>query len=171
MSHATADLEYFMCDMCHTYVHRDIYCPHRRECKGRDSKELKKDEVVAIRKELESSLSGTRCGGVGSVSAGGGRQSRFAAPVVDCGLKRTSDAGAATTSASAPPLVYKRRGVIEQLTTLGVRRELEAHAHIQSAFELAGVAKAPSSGQQPEADDDDDDDKDLEEFFFGKGQQ
>eukprot|EP00758_Cryptobia_borreli_P014504 Tbor_TRINITY_DN5927_c2_g3::TRINITY_DN5927_c2_g3_i1::g.18245::m.18245 len=53
MSHATADLEYFMCDMCHTYIHRDIYCPHRRECKGRESQELKKGEVLAIRSELD----------------------------------------------------------------------------------------------------------------------
>lgn len=53
MSHCTADLEYFKCDMCHVYFHRDIFCPHRRECKGKDSQELKKDEVAVIADRLD----------------------------------------------------------------------------------------------------------------------
>lgn len=41
-----------MCDMCRVYVHRDIYCDHRRACKGPDSKELKKGECSAISEEI-----------------------------------------------------------------------------------------------------------------------
>ena len=54
MSHATSDLEYFMCDMCRVYVHRDIYCPHRRECKGPNSKELKKGECAKIAELIDA---------------------------------------------------------------------------------------------------------------------
>ena len=50
---ATSDLEYFMCDMCRVYMHRDIFCDHRRQCKGPDSKELKKHESEAIGKVLD----------------------------------------------------------------------------------------------------------------------
>eukprot|EP00388_Colpodella_angusta_P036434 GDKK01038877.1.p1 GENE.GDKK01038877.1~~GDKK01038877.1.p1 ORF type:complete len:159 (-),score=13.33 GDKK01038877.1:96-572(-) len=53
MSHATADLEYFQCDMCQTYMHRDIYCNHRRECKGKDSQEIKKGDVARISRDLD----------------------------------------------------------------------------------------------------------------------
>lgn len=53
MSHATADLEYFQCDMCQTYMHRDIYCNHRRECKGKDSQEIKKADVLRISRDLD----------------------------------------------------------------------------------------------------------------------
>jgi tricorn protease-like protein len=52
MSHATSDLEYFMCDMCQVYVHRDIYCNHRRACKGPDSQELKKGECNTLNEEI-----------------------------------------------------------------------------------------------------------------------
>jgi hypothetical protein len=54
MSHATSDLEYFMCDMCRVYVHRDIFCPHRRECKGPTSKELKKGECAKIASAIDA---------------------------------------------------------------------------------------------------------------------
>jgi NAD-dependent SIR2 family protein deacetylase len=53
MSRCTADLEFLQCDMCQTYFHKDIFCPHRRECKGKDSKELKKGEAEAILKQLD----------------------------------------------------------------------------------------------------------------------
>ena len=48
MASLTVDLDYFKCDMCGTYFHKDIYCDHRRQCKGKDSQELKKGEVAAI---------------------------------------------------------------------------------------------------------------------------
>ncbi|RNE95124.1 uncharacterized protein Tco025E_10169 [Trypanosoma conorhini] len=53
MSHVTADLEYFKCDMCGVYLHKDIFCDHRRECKGLDSTELKKSECRQIEMELD----------------------------------------------------------------------------------------------------------------------
>lgn len=51
---ATADLEFFMCDMCRVYVHRDIFCDHRRACKGPDCQELRKHEAEAIGRELDA---------------------------------------------------------------------------------------------------------------------
>ena len=54
MSHATSDLEYFKCDMCATYMHKEIYCDHRRGCKGKDSKELTKQQVAAVQKVLDA---------------------------------------------------------------------------------------------------------------------
>ncbi|KAF8302833.1 hypothetical protein TcYC6_0046280 [Trypanosoma cruzi] len=53
MSHVTADLEYFKCDMCGVYLHKDIFCDHRRECKGLDSKELKKSQCCQIGMALD----------------------------------------------------------------------------------------------------------------------
>lgn len=44
MSHVTADLEFFKCDLCSVYFHKDIFCDHRRDCKGLNSQELKKSE-------------------------------------------------------------------------------------------------------------------------------
>lgn len=52
MSHATADLEYFKCDVCGVYLHQDIFCDHRRECKGLGSTELKKSECRKIQELL-----------------------------------------------------------------------------------------------------------------------
>jgi hypothetical protein len=63
MSHATSDLEFFMCDLCRVYVHRDIYCNHRRECKGLDSKELKKGEVNALSEAIGRSCRATYLNG------------------------------------------------------------------------------------------------------------
>jgi hypothetical protein len=53
MSRCTADLEFLQCDMCGTYFHKEIFCPHRRECRGKDSKELKKAEAEQILKQLD----------------------------------------------------------------------------------------------------------------------
>lgn len=44
MSHVTADLEFFKCDLCSIYFHKDIFCDHRRDCKGLNSQEFKKSE-------------------------------------------------------------------------------------------------------------------------------
>lgn len=52
MSRCTADLEYLQCDLCNTYFHKDIFCPHRRECKGAGSVELKKNEAAALLQQL-----------------------------------------------------------------------------------------------------------------------
>lgn len=48
MTQVTSDLEYFKCDMCGKYLHRDIFCPHRRECKGADSVELTRTQADAV---------------------------------------------------------------------------------------------------------------------------
>ncbi|RNF04706.1 hypothetical protein TraAM80_05040 [Trypanosoma rangeli] len=53
MSHVTADLEYFKCDMCGVYLHKDIFCDHRRECKGLDSTEMKKSQCRQIELALD----------------------------------------------------------------------------------------------------------------------
>ncbi|KPI84511.1 hypothetical protein ABL78_6446 [Leptomonas seymouri] len=52
MSHMTADLEYFKCDMCGVYMHRDIFCDHRRDCHGRDSTMLKRGECAKLSEAL-----------------------------------------------------------------------------------------------------------------------
>nr|CCC91607.1 conserved hypothetical protein [Trypanosoma congolense IL3000] len=52
MSQVTADLEYFKCDMCGIYLHKDIFCDHRRECKGLHSDELKKSECRKVEEAL-----------------------------------------------------------------------------------------------------------------------
>ncbi|EPY39111.1 hypothetical protein AGDE_04818 [Angomonas deanei] len=52
MSHVTADLEYFQCDMCAKYLHKDIFCDHRRDCKGLHSTELKRAECKRIEEAL-----------------------------------------------------------------------------------------------------------------------
>ena len=61
MSHATSDLEFFMCDMCQVYVHRDIFCSHRRECKGPNSQELRKAECEAIWGQIDKVLRPQNC--------------------------------------------------------------------------------------------------------------
>jgi hypothetical protein len=48
----TADLEYFKCDMCGVYMHRDIFCDHRRDCHGRDSTMLKRGECAKLSEAL-----------------------------------------------------------------------------------------------------------------------
>ena len=53
MSRCTSDLEFLQCDMCLTYFHKDIFCPHRRECKGANSQEMKKSEAEKLRIELD----------------------------------------------------------------------------------------------------------------------
>lgn len=52
MTQVTADLEYFKCDVCGVYLHKDIFCNHRRDCKGLNSQELKKSECRALEAEL-----------------------------------------------------------------------------------------------------------------------
>ena len=53
MSQVTADLEYFKCDVCFTYFHRDIFCDHRRHCNGAGSTELNKRQAAAIADQLD----------------------------------------------------------------------------------------------------------------------
>lgn len=53
MSQMTADLEYLKCDMCGTYFHKEIFCPHRRECKGKDCKEIRKAEAQLINDTID----------------------------------------------------------------------------------------------------------------------
>lgn len=52
MSHMTADLEYMKCDMCGVYLHKDIFCDHRRECHGFGSTTLKRSECRQLEAEL-----------------------------------------------------------------------------------------------------------------------
>eukprot|EP00760_Papus_ankaliazontas_P019231 PhM_4_TR17966/c0_g1_i1/m.76689 len=47
----TSDMEFLRCDLCFKYLHKDIFCDHRRQCKGLDSTELKPKEV---RSKLDS---------------------------------------------------------------------------------------------------------------------
>ncbi|KAG8339661.1 hypothetical protein TRVL_09513 [Trypanosoma vivax] len=56
MTQVTADLEYFKCDMCDVYLHKDIFCNHRRECKGLNSTELKKSQCRQIESTLNEDL-------------------------------------------------------------------------------------------------------------------
>lgn len=50
----TADLEFFKCDLCLTYFHRDIFCDHRRHCKGAGSTELNAKQADQIAASLDS---------------------------------------------------------------------------------------------------------------------
>lgn len=54
MTHVTADLEYFKCDVCGVYLHKDIFCDHRRDCKGLNSQELKRSECRALQEDLSA---------------------------------------------------------------------------------------------------------------------
>eukprot|EP01059_Diplonema_ambulator_P007009 TRINITY_DN16559_c0_g1_i1.p1 TRINITY_DN16559_c0_g1~~TRINITY_DN16559_c0_g1_i1.p1 ORF type:complete len:132 (+),score=45.41 TRINITY_DN16559_c0_g1_i1:52-447(+) len=49
----TADGEFFKCDMCGTYFHMNIFCSHRRQCKGLDSQEMKKELIAEVQGELD----------------------------------------------------------------------------------------------------------------------
>ena len=49
----TADLEYLRCDMCGKYLHVDIFCDHRRACKGKDSVEITAQEASRIHSLLD----------------------------------------------------------------------------------------------------------------------
>ena len=68
MAQVTADLEYFKCDLCSTYFHRDIFCDHRRLCNGPGSTELNKRQADAVSHALdvEESRSRSRTGGPGA---------------------------------------------------------------------------------------------------------
>lgn len=58
MSQVTADLEFFKCDVCGVYLHKDIFCNHRRECKGSESQEISKRECLRIEQQLNDSIRG-----------------------------------------------------------------------------------------------------------------
>merc|ERR1711991_1285225 len=60
MTSLTADLEYFKCDLCATYFHKDIFCDHRRLCNGPDSKELNRKQADKIAEALDSEESRAR---------------------------------------------------------------------------------------------------------------
>eukprot|EP01065_Artemidia_motanka_P019183 TRINITY_DN2273_c5_g1_i1.p1 TRINITY_DN2273_c5_g1~~TRINITY_DN2273_c5_g1_i1.p1 ORF type:complete len:159 (+),score=54.71 TRINITY_DN2273_c5_g1_i1:60-479(+) len=49
----TADGEFFKCDMCGTYFHGNIFCSHRRQCKGPNSQEMKKELVAEVQGQLD----------------------------------------------------------------------------------------------------------------------
>eukprot|EP01060_Flectonema_neradi_P003394 TRINITY_DN12176_c0_g1_i1.p1 TRINITY_DN12176_c0_g1~~TRINITY_DN12176_c0_g1_i1.p1 ORF type:complete len:150 (+),score=35.18 TRINITY_DN12176_c0_g1_i1:62-451(+) len=49
----TADGEFFKCDMCGVYFHMNIFCSHRRQCKGADSQEMKKEQIEEATKQLD----------------------------------------------------------------------------------------------------------------------
>jgi len=48
----TSDMEFMRCDMCYKYLHKDIFCDHRRICKGPDSTELKPQQCKNIQQAL-----------------------------------------------------------------------------------------------------------------------
>ena len=71
-----------------------------------------------------------------------------------------------------PILATKRKDVIEQMATLGVRRELEGDAQGITALELVGGGgvTAPTSSCNSNNNNNTtnkEEDEDLEEFFFG----
>ena len=49
----TADGEFFKCDMCGIYLHMNIFCSHRRQCKGLNSKEMKKELIAEVQQDLD----------------------------------------------------------------------------------------------------------------------
>ncbi|KAJ9461341.1 hypothetical protein DIPPA_21212 [Diplonema papillatum] len=49
----TADGEFFKCDMCGVYFHMNIFCSHRRQCKGLDSQEMKKELIAEVWSDLD----------------------------------------------------------------------------------------------------------------------
>lgn len=53
MTRCTADLEYFQCDLCRKYFHKDIFCPHRRACKGPDSQEMDTKDALALGRNFD----------------------------------------------------------------------------------------------------------------------
>ena len=55
----TADGEFFKCDMCGVYFHMNIFCSHRRQCKGLDSQEMKKELIAEVQGGLDKD--GRRC--------------------------------------------------------------------------------------------------------------
>eukprot|EP00796_Vickermania_ingenoplastis_P001175 gene1175-692_t len=52
MTQVTADLEYFKCDVCGVFLHKDIFCDHRRDCKGLNSQELRRSECRLLEAKL-----------------------------------------------------------------------------------------------------------------------
>lgn len=103
MSHATADLEYFKCDLCGVYLHKDIFCDHRRDCKGPNSVELKKSECKALERQVD--LETRRLIAAREASAvGGSSSSSGAADALACGPNRagTSPSSSSTSEPSFP---------------------------------------------------------------------
>lgn len=88
MASCTSDLQYFKCDMCGTYFHMDIFCPHRRQCKGKDSKELKKPEADAIAAALDRQSREERASRVKAEAADGPTAIDADAAVVCSGLDK-----------------------------------------------------------------------------------
>ena len=102
------------------------------------------------------------------------RKSRFSAPVVNCGvsLAAAADKTSPNNNNKQPIIATKRKDVIEQMATLGVRRELEGDAQGITALELVGGGgvTAPTSSCNSNNNNNTtnkEEDEDLEEFFFG----
>ncbi|GET85903.1 hypothetical protein conserved [Leishmania tarentolae] len=118
MSHMTADLEYFKCDMCGVYMHRDIFCDHRRDCYGLGSTQLKRSEcqrmAEALGRETRELL--LRKDGVGTRVAS------------------SSQGGTYAQTCAAPP------------TTVTIRELKDLEAHAESSRDVEG-AVAASCGQ------------------------
>ncbi|AYU76072.1 conserved hypothetical protein [Leishmania infantum JPCM5] len=120
MSHMTADLEYFKCDMCGVYMHRDIFCDHRRDCHGLGSTQLKRGECQRIAEAL-------------------GRETRE--------LLLRKDGGGMRAASSSQGSTHTQTGAACTTTvTAGERKDLEAHA--ESTRYVEGAAAA-SSGHVP----------------------
>jgi hypothetical protein len=87
MSSMTADLEYFKCDLCGTFFHRDIFCPHRRACKGLDSQELTAAQAAGLGVGIdklarkEDSCGASSAAACRIMGAGGGAAERPGVPL------------------------------------------------------------------------------------------
>lgn len=104
MSHATADLEYFRCDVCGVYLHREIFCNHRRDCKGLGSTELKKGECRALSAMVDLqtrrlvAASGGGSGGCETAVVVASSSSSPSTPHASSSSTSSDGAGAATTT-------------------------------------------------------------------------
>lgn len=118
MSHMTADLEYFKCDMCGVYMHRDIFCDHRRDCHGLGSTQLKRGECQRIAEAL-------------------GRETREL-------LLRKDGGGMRAVSFSQGSTHAQTRAACTTRATAGERKDLEGHAEpIMNAEGAAAASSAP----------------------------
>lgn len=147
MSHATADLEYFKCDLCGVYLHKDIFCDHRRDCKGLHSTELKKSECKVLEEQvgletrrLIAARDGVALGGrtvpLGNCEAAsfaGARQS----PPQDSGEAEEAGAAAASPATTYASGILLSTAQLEKRSKDQVRRRVADEYHVQKEQALS----------------------------------
>ncbi|KAK7201490.1 hypothetical protein NESM_000212400 [Novymonas esmeraldas] len=154
MSSMTADLEYFKCDMCGVYMHRDIFCDHRRDCHGLGSTQLKRGEcrqlADALGRDTREVLLGRRGLHTGT-NVARAASSNDKRPLGECATAERGEDGAQPAAAAASPHVPAPSALSSSSSSPMLGAAAAAATSSPSAAALSAVVSTEARERRQEA--------------------